>query len=84
MAPLQSYEDWKHCITMLCGIPLTRPFVEQRLAALRNISDYTTQKFVATWGEQHRLQVVGWFERARREMSPPNTGNASVSPERTI
>ena len=29
---LKSYEDWKHCITVLCRIPLTQAYVEQRFA----------------------------------------------------
>jgi hypothetical protein len=76
---LKSYEDWKHCITVLCGIPLTTPYIEQRLIALRDPSDYTTRKFVATWGEQHRLRVIGWFEQAHQEMGGSNIG-ASATP----
>ncbi len=73
---LKSYEDWKHCITQLCGIPLTGPYIEQRLAALRNPADNTTQKFVTMWGEDHRLRVIGWFEQAQQEMGGTNTGSA--------
>lgn len=69
MRALKSYDDWKHCTTVLCGIPLTRPYVEQRLTALRDPTDPTTQKFIATWGEEHRLRVIGWFEQARHEPS---------------
>jgi len=65
---LKSYEDWKHCITELCRIPLTKAYVEQRLAALRDPADHATQKFVAIWGDQHRLRVIGWFDRAQREL----------------
>ncbi len=69
MLALKSYEDWKHCITVLCGIPLTEPYIEQRLAELRDPSNGTTQKFVTMWGEDHRLRVVGWFEQAQQEMA---------------
>lgn len=65
---LKTYEDWKHCITVLCGIPLSLPYVEQRLAALRNSADYGTQKFVAIWGEDHLVRVIAWFEQAEREL----------------
>jgi hypothetical protein len=65
----ENYEDWKKCITVVCGIPLTRPYVEQRLIALRNPADYMTQNFVTIWGEPHRQRVIGWFERARREVA---------------
>ena len=39
MEALNSYQDWKHCITELCGIPLTQAFIEQRLAALRDAAE---------------------------------------------
>ena len=65
---LDTYDDWKHCITVLCRIPLTLAYVEQRLAALRDPDDNGTQKFIATWGEAHLAHVIGWFEQAEREL----------------
>ena len=73
---LKTYDDWKHCITVLCGIPLTQTYVEQRLAALRDPADHHTQKFIATWGEAHLARVIGWFEQAQREKGETNTGSA--------
>lgn len=58
-----SYEAWKHCIEHWCEIPLTRPFVEQRLAALGNPKDEHTQKLVQAYGEAHHQQLLGWFQR---------------------
>ncbi len=68
MLTLNTYDDWKHCITVLCRIPLTPTYVEQRLAALRDPADHSTQKFIATWGEAHLARVIGWFEQAEREL----------------
>lgn len=70
---LRTYEDWKHCITVLCGIPLTRSFIEQRLAALRDPQDHGTRTFIDTWGTPHHRKVVEWFEQSLRERteSPP-------------
>ena len=68
MTSLRTYDDWKHCITVLCGIPLTQAYVEDRLAALRDPADQRTQKFIATWGEAHLARVIGWFGRAQREL----------------
>ena len=68
MQSLKTYDDWKHCITVLCQIPLTLTYVEQRLAALRDPADNGTQKFTATWGEDHLARVIGWFEQAEREL----------------
>lgn len=66
---LESYDDWKHCITVGCDIPLTPAFVEARLAALQNRSDMHTRKFIDQWGEAHLNRVIGWFEQARRELA---------------
>lgn len=80
MLALKSFEDWKHCITVLCGIPLTEPYVEKRLTELRDPANTTTQKFVAMWGEQHRLRIVGWFEQAQREIGGVSTDGATPPP----
>ena len=74
---LSSYADWKHCITQLCGIPLTGPYIEERLTALRDPANHTTQKFVSMWGEDHRLRVIGWFEQAQQEQGGTTTASAS-------
>jgi hypothetical protein len=68
-APLvpRTYEEWKHCITELCRIPLTPAFIEARIDALVDPKDYGTQRFVQTWGIAHLERVRAWFERAQRE-----------------
>lgn len=74
MASLRTYQDWKHCITKLCGIPLTASYVAGRLTDLRDPANHTTQKFVAMWGEEHRLRVIGWFEQAQQEIGGTPSG----------
>lgn len=69
MRPLRTYDDWKHCITELCRIPLTPDFVARRLKELRDVGHYNTQRFVSSWGEGHRQQVIAWFEQAQSELS---------------
>lgn len=64
-----TFEDWKACITVTCGIPLTPDYVEQRLIALKDAKDYHTQKLKNMWGEEHHTQLINWFERAREEFS---------------
>lgn len=63
------YASWQRCITVDCGLELTPSFVAARLAELRDPTHHRTQRFVATWGEAHRLRVIGFFERAEREVS---------------
>jgi len=69
MRSLSTYDDWKHCITDICKIPLTLDFVAQRLDELQDIRDHKTQKFISTWGEDHRKQVIAWFKQAEAELT---------------
>jgi len=68
-----SYEDWKHCITVLCGIPLTRSYVEARIAALGDPRNYATQRFAEVWGQAQLDRVRGWFADARVELGGSTT-----------
>ena len=65
----ETYERWRRCITVDCGLELTPAFIEERLAELRDASAHRPRRFVEFWGEAHRARVIGWFERARREVS---------------
>ncbi len=69
MRALKTYEDWKHCITDICRIPLTPDYVSERLAELRNPKNFHTQRFVDSWGEDHRKRVIEWFEQAEAELA---------------
>ncbi|MCG8490583.1 MAG: hypothetical protein MI743_03120 [Sneathiellales bacterium] len=64
-----TYEDWKHCITQRCGIPLAPDYIESRISELKDPKNYHTQKFVDVWGEAHLKRVIGWFEQAKKEFS---------------
>ncbi|MEM1388950.1 MAG: hypothetical protein AAF748_11145 [Pseudomonadota bacterium] len=65
----ESYDDWKHCITVKCGIPLTTDYVQERIAALSNQNDFHTQKFIKRWGSSHHARTLTWFQRAAEELS---------------
>ena len=62
-----TYEEWRHCITVICQQELTLPYVESRIEALNTPKDHMTQKFVQLYGDQHRLRTLKWFERAKQE-----------------
>lgn len=64
-----SYEDWKHCITVKCDIPLTKKYVAERIAALSDPSDYQTQKFIDRWGAAHHARTLAWFEQTANELA---------------
>lgn len=60
----RSFEDWHHCITVKCGIPLTADYIRKRLDALNDPKAYETEKFTKLYGDAYRQQVISWFTRA--------------------
>ena len=64
-----TYEEWKHCITVKCDIPLTPTYVQGRIASLSDPQDYHTQKFIEIWGEAHRERTLSWFHQAADELA---------------
>ena len=64
-----SYPAWRHCITVECRIPLTRAFIEQRLAVWKNQNLEETQRFRRCYGDAHWQQVINWFQRALAEVN---------------
>ncbi|MBC3466860.1 hypothetical protein [Pseudomonas sp. RW10S2] len=63
----QDYEQWRHCITVECGIALTPAFVRGRLSVWRLSEQEETRRFRRLYGDAHWRQIVDWFERAERE-----------------
>jgi ABC-type proline/glycine betaine transport system substrate-binding protein len=61
---LDTFDDWKRCITVDCSLSLTAAFIAARIAALSDTRDEHTTKFVKQWGEAHRQRVLGWFRQA--------------------
>lgn len=60
----RNYEDWEHCITVKCGIPLTADYIAARIAALQDGTDFHTQKFIERWGPAHHARTLAWFRQA--------------------
>ncbi|MCF6442378.1 hypothetical protein L1077_23400 [Pseudoalteromonas luteoviolacea] len=63
----QSYEQWRHAITVRCNITLTPEYARTRIAALKDASDTHTKEFAAKYGEAYLNQVIDWFSRAEQE-----------------
>ncbi|MCF2857250.1 hypothetical protein L1286_07205 [Pseudoalteromonas sp. SMS1] len=63
----QSYEQWRHAITVKCNIKLTPEYARSRIASLSNERDRHTQEFSAKYGEAYLQQVIDWFSRAEQE-----------------
>ena len=64
-----TYEEWRHCITVDCGIPLTPKYVEERITALSNIKNHHTQQFIKVWGAARHSKTISWFQRAAEELN---------------
>lgn len=62
-----TYAEWRHCITVSCGIRLTRTYAEQRLDAMRDLNDAQTRRFIELYGREHHERVVNWFYKAHME-----------------
>lgn len=66
----QTYEQWRLCITVQCGMALTRSFAEERLAVWSNPAVDETRRFGQLYGASHLERVAGWFRRALGDMPP--------------
>ncbi|HVW51941.1 MAG TPA: hypothetical protein VHC91_16375 [Trinickia sp.] len=66
MIPL-TYDQWRHCITVECGLALTPAFIAEGLAVWRNAQSEETSRFRRLYGDQHWNAVTAWFEQAGRE-----------------
>lgn len=64
-----TYEEWRHCIQVICRIPLTEVFVHERLQALDDPAQHTTAQFLRHYGEPHRMRVRAWFAEAGRRLA---------------
>lgn len=67
----ETYKQWRQCITVDCGIPLTPAFIAQRLAIWRNAQSEETVRFRKLYGDTHWQSVIAWFENAEREQGSP-------------
>lgn len=64
----KTYEEWEECITVKCGIPLTREYVAERLVALQDSRDIGTQQFIDRWGKAHHARTLSWFREAEQKL----------------
>jgi hypothetical protein len=62
-----SYQQWKHCIEVECGIQLTAEFIDQRISVLEDTNAEETARFKRLYGDGHWRRVLGWFHTAKGE-----------------
>lgn len=64
----ETYEQWHHCITVECGIPLMSDFVAERPGVWRDEKVEETRRFRKLYGDAHWRAVISWLERAESEV----------------
>ena len=63
-----TYEGWKHCITELCGIPLTKEYVEERISVFSNENSEEYKRFLKRYGNDWTQKVSGYFQQALKSL----------------
>ena len=63
----KDFAEWRNCIEVLCRTPLTESFVGKRITELGSLDNKLDQKFVELYGEEHREQVLQWYQKVQDE-----------------
>lgn len=63
----QTFEEWRHCIVVECGLELTAEFIDKRITCLQKTSEYHTQEFIRLYGQQHHQRVLSWFSQVQEK-----------------
>lgn len=65
--PPRTYAEWRECIEIRCGIPLTRDYCRRRRDALADRGDPHTARFAELYGDEYLERVREWFRQAHDE-----------------
>ena len=65
--PLPNYEAWREFTLGQCGITLTESYCLDRIRELENLRAPATRSFIQSYGDDYRIDVISWFERAALE-----------------
>lgn len=68
----KDFIEWKNCIEVNCGIPLTPDFVKKRITELSDDNNQHSREFTKLYGDAYRLKVIGWFEQSLQIQNLPN------------
>ena len=64
----QTYESWKKCITVACGIPLTKEYAEDIVKILSDDSSPETKRFLERYGTEWKERVLSYFSFALKSL----------------
>lgn len=65
----KAYAQWRHCITVDCGLELSPAYIAQRLGAWRDAESEQVLRFRRLDGDAHWLVVLAWFALAEHDLS---------------
>lgn len=65
-----TYDQWRHCISVECGIALTKDFIAGRLAVWTDPGCEETRRFRALYGDAHWQRITSWFQQEARAIAP--------------
>ena len=54
----QTFDEWRQCIVVDCGLELSERFIEQRISSLQDMSEHYTQQFVRKYGPEHHQRCI--------------------------
>lgn len=60
----QNFNEWRTCIEVHCGIPLTPEFIAQRLRELEDRRLHSTEQLYRHYGDAHMTRICSWFQQA--------------------
>lgn len=67
MKTFPNYHEWRSAITGPCRLTLTAAYCRERIAALTDPAEPSTESFTTTYGETYLAQVISWFHQAESE-----------------
>lgn len=67
-----SYQEWRAMLEQNVGATIDTAFLEERLKALRDPADKSTETFAKVYGKDHLERVIGWYEQAKEELAQQN------------
>ena len=62
----ETYEEWRHFITAVCGLELTPEFVEERLLVWRDANCEETRRFRKRYGDAYWKSILAWYEEEQQ------------------
>lgn len=64
-----TYEAWRECITVRCGINLTGPYIASRRKEFCQADHPKTREFRRLYGDHQLERTIAWFKQSHAEVT---------------